>query len=702
MKNTSIRTTIFIYFTLTALAASVFIGISFYTRLSGQMSQTIREESQILVNQTGRSMDSYLRTIMKLSDSLYYGVVKNADLSDASINAEMTLLYDNNKDNLENIALFSKEGQMLESVPAARLKPTADVTGEPWFLNALSRTENLHFSTPHVQSIFDANENQYKWVVTLSRAVEITRGPDTDQGVLLIDIRYNSLEQLMDGVALGNGGYVYLISNDGELIYHPKAQLINSGRAHENHLEAAAYKDGNHEDELDGVRRLVTVKTVGYTGWKIVGVTPLDQVPLNNIKTQLLMVFIVLFVIFILTIINSYISRRITDPIKELEKYVKKIEDGQLDAQVYTGGSYEISHLGTTVGRMARQIKRLMDDIVVEHESKRRNEFDTLQSQINPHFLYNTLDVIVWMIENEKQADAVKAVTALARFFRISLSGGRSIIPVQDELEHVRNYLMIQHMRYKNRFSYSIEAGDDVPGLASLKLVLQPLVENAIYHGMEFMDGDGEITVRAWREGNDLYLSVADNGLGMTQEQAAQLFAPLETAAVREPVSVGTGPAPPSPGAMPSPGATAKAGASGSLDTPSSLALAPTAPGPPPFTVTPPMRSARRGSGIGVRNVNERIKLYFGPDYGLSVETEPDMGTTVIAHMPAIPYNHYQEHMGVQEHAAARGAAPVAAQAAQPRSTSGNATEAAQIHPLAGRAANGGGAVIGKEAGHVS
>lgn len=101
-----------------------------------------------------------------------------------------------------------------------------------------------------------------------------------------------------------------------------------------------------------------------------------------------------------------------------------------------------------------------------EHESKRKSEFDTLQSQINPHFLYNTLDIIVWMIENEKQSEAVKAVTALARFFRISLSKGKSIIPVRDELEHVRNYLMIQHMRYKNKFSYSIEAEDEVLGLA--------------------------------------------------------------------------------------------------------------------------------------------------------------------------------------------------------------------------------------------
>lgn len=578
LRNVSIRYIIFVYFTLSALAASVFIGLSLYGRLADQMSSTIQEENQILINQINRYMDSYLRTVMKLSDSLYYGVVKNADLSNGSINSELTLLYDNNKDNVEQIALFSKEGYLMESVPAARLKTQADAAHEDWFKAALEKTENLHFSTPHVQYVFDNGDLQYRWVITLSRAVELTRGPYTEQGVLMIDIRYSSLEQLFDGVNLGNGGYVYLMSSDGELIYHPKAQLIDSGLEQENNLEAASYTDGNHREEFLGEKRSITVKTAGYTGWKIVGVMPIDGISLNSMKTRLLIVFIIAFILFILAIINSYISTRITDPIKELEHSVNEIEAGNLETRVYIGGSYEIRHLGTSIQNMARQIKKLMADVVAEHESKRKSEFDTLQSQINPHFLYNTLDIIVWMIENEKQSEAVKVVTALARFFRISLSKGKSIIPVKDELEHVRNYLMIQQMRFKNKFTYSIEAEGMVEQLASLKLLLQPIVENAIYHGMEFMDGDGEILVKAWQQGNDLFLSVSDNGLGMTQEQVERLF--------------------------------------------SSQSHVP----------------SRRGSGIGVKNVNERIKLYFGADYGLSIQSEPDEGTTVTAHLPAVPY----------------------------------------------------------------
>ena len=582
-QKTSIRYTIFVYFTISALVMILLIGISVYGRLAGQLTEAIREENQTVINQVNLSVDSYLRTIMKLSDSLYYGVIKNADLSEKSINSEFTLLYDNNKDQISNIALLSKEGELLAAMPAARLKTGMDVTREEWFQNTLERTDNLHFSLPHVQYIFDNSENQYRWVISLSRAVEITQGTATDQGVLLIDITYGSLKQLLDNVAMGNGGYLYLVSAWGDLIYHPRMQLIDAGLTGENLEEAARYRDGNYQEIYLGEKRDLAVKSVGYTGWKIIGVMPERGFSLNSIKTKLFVVFVAAFFVFLLAMINAYISSRITAPIQELEKSVNALEAGELDTEVYTGGSYEIQHLGRSIGDMAKRIQELMQDIVAEHESKRKSEFDTLQSQINPHFLYNTLDIIVWMIENEQKNEAVRVVTALARFFRISLSKGKSIIPVRDELEHVRNYLMIQQMRFKNKFTYRIEEEPEILGLASLKLMLQPLVENAIYHGMEFMDGDGEILVKAGLKEGKLCFLVADNGLGMTGEQVEQIL-------------------------------------SGK-----------------------PHASSRRGSGIGVKNVNERIRLYFGEEYGLSIDSEPDEGTRIRICLPAVSYQELTE-----------------------------------------------------------
>ncbi len=582
-KKTSIRYTIFLYFTVSALVALLLSGVALYVQMSHQLTAAVQEENQAVLGQVNRSVNSYLRTIMKLSDSLYYGVIKNADLSTESINSQITLLYDNNKDNIANIALLSKNGELLESVPAARLKTGVDVTKEEWFSNTLERTDNLHFTTPHVQYIFDINENQYRWVITLTRAVEITHGTSTDQGILLIDIRYNSLQQILENITLGNQGYLYMVSSSGRLIYHPKMQLIETGQMTENISAAVSYRDGSYREEYNREMREVSVKSVGYTGWKLLSVTPEKGLPLNNLKMRLFVVFVVASFLFALALINAFISSRITNPIQELEKSVNAIEAGELDTKVYAGGSYEIQHLGRSIGDMAKRIQALMQDIVAEHESKRKSEFDTLQSQINPHFLYNTLDIIVWMIENEQKQEAVKVVTALARFFRISLSKGKSIIPVRDELEHVRNYLMIQQRRFKNKFVYVIDAQEEVMNLASLKLMLQPLVENAIYHGMEFMDGDGEIEIKVYQDQGELWFRISDNGLGMTEDQVENLLSEK------------------------------------------------------------PHVSSRRGSGIGVKNVNERIKLYFGECYGLAIQSEPDEGTVILIHLPAQVYRENME-----------------------------------------------------------
>lgn len=573
--NRSIRNSIFIYFTITSLVAVLLIVISIYSRLSSQLYDTVKQENVSLVNRVDSSMEVYLRNIMKLSDTIYYGIVKNANLSEDSIGEKLTLLYNNNKEQVSNIALISKEGEPISVVPAARFRKNFKAEDEEWFVNALNKTENIHFTLPHVQKMFEKGDNSYKWVISMSRAVEITVGGSTEQAVLLIEMAYQGLEEVLDEVTLGNGGYIYLMDSKGEIIWHPKFELIASGRVKENNLVAAGYDDGSREEIFNGTRQTVVTKTVGYTGWKLVGVIKGTGISLNMLKTRLFIVFVILLIIFIVILINSYISFRVTNPIRELEKSVKELEEGNLDADIYMGGSYEVQHLGKSVHDMKFRIKGLMQDIVNEHEEKRKSEFDSLQAQINPHFLYNTLDIIVWQIENEKQSEAVHTVTALARFFRLSLGKGKNIVTVKDEIDHVKNYLMIQHMRFKNKFDYEFDIAEDVLELPSLKLMLQPLVENAIYHGMEFMDGDGMIMVKAWREEDELYLSVADNGLGMTEDKVETIL-------------------------------TGKS-ASGN----------------------------GRGSGIGVKNVNERIKLYFGEAYGLTIDSEPDEGTTVIIHLPA-------------------------------------------------------------------
>lgn len=570
------------YFTVTAIIAIALISLIIFQRFTNSLNATIIEENSGIVGQLGESVDSYLRNVMKVSDSIYYNVIKNTDISNDDIKKGMNLIYVNNDNMIDDIALISGKGELIESMPALRLKDNSNVLEKDFFKKSMAESEYINFSMPHIRDLFDRNENSYSWVISLSRAVEVTDEGKATQALLLINLNYMYFEEIFSNVNLGNGGYVYLTNDRGDIIWHPKQNEIYSGRFKEDNKYAATLKDGITVENLRGKNITLNVRTIGYTGWKLVGVTPSAALGVDGIKFRFFVLFVADLFLFLLAMINAFISDKISNPIKRLDGSVREIESGNLDVEIVPSGSYEVEHLGKSIKNMLGRIKVLMSDLVAEHNAKRKSEFDTLQSQINPHFLYNTLDIIVWMIENENSDKAVNIVTALAKFFRISLSKGKNIITVKDEVEHVRNYLMIQNMRFKNRFEYSIDVDEEVLSYSSLKLMLQPLVENAIYHGMEFMDGDGEIDVKVFKEDDSLYFTITDNGLGMSEDMVETLL---------------------SKDFVPS----------------------------------------KKGSGIGVKNVNERIKLYFGSEYGLKVESEPDEGTKITIHLPAVVYGENDE-----------------------------------------------------------
>ena len=582
IKNLSIQSSIFMYFTVTAIIAIALISLIIFQRFTNSLNATIIEENSGIVGQLGESVDSYLRNAMKVSDSIYYNVIKNTDISNDDIKKGMNLIYVNNDNMIDDIALISGKGELIESMPALRLKDNSNVLEKDFFKKSMAESEYINFSMPHIRDLFDRNENSYSWVISLSRAVEVTDEGKATQALLLINLNYRYFEEIFSNVNLGNGGYVYLTNDRGDIIWHPKQNEIYSGRFNEDNKYAATLKDGITVENLRGKNITLNVRTIGYTGWKLVGVTPSAALGVDGIKFRFFVLFVADLFLFLLAMINAFISDKISNPIKRLDGSVREIESGNLDVEIVPSGSYEVEHLGKSIKNMLGRIKVLMSDLVAEHNAKRKSEFDTLQSQINPHFLYNTLDIIVWMIENENSDKAVNIVTALAKFFRISLSKGKNIITVKDEVEHVRNYLMIQNMRFKNRFEYSIDVDEKVLSYSSLKLMLQPLVENAIYHGMEFMDGDGEIDVKVFKEDDSLYFTITDNGLGMSEDMVETLL---------------------SKDFVPS----------------------------------------KKGSGIGVKNVNERIKLYFGSEYGLKVESEPDEGTKITIHLPAVVYGENDE-----------------------------------------------------------
>lgn len=575
-RKMSIQMVISLSFTAVAVVGMVFMGMSMYLRFSTTTHNMAQDNSQRVLAQVNANLESYLHRMMRVSDTMYYRVIKNTDLAEGDFREGMNLLYEENRDNLVSIAVFDRSGELVSAVPLSSVKASAHPMTTGWFQSAMAKMENLHFSTPHIQNLFEDPDYRYRWVVSLSRYVQLTRDGVTESGVLLVDMSFSGIEQVCQGVELTNGGYLYLMDSDGELIYHPRQQLIYAGLLEENNLAAAGYRDGTCREEFQGKTRQVTVKTVGYTGWKLVGVVPAEQMGADTWQTLLFGLALLLFSVFLMAFLNFRISAYITDPILQLEQAVKELEAGKETVEIEEAGCYEVQRLGHSIRSMVSTMHHLMDDIIQQEGQKRRSELEVLQSQINPHFLYNTLDSVIWMTEAGRYDEAIQMVTSLARLFRISLSRGKRIIPLADELEHARHYMTIQQIRFKNKFTSQISAQPGTEGLYTLKLIVQPILENAIYHGMASAEGDGLITVTARREGEDLVIEVADNGMGMRPEVAASL-----------------------------------------LD-----------------EDRPDVRTT--GSGIGVRNVHRRIQLTFGKQYGLTIFSEPDEGTTVQIRLPAL------------------------------------------------------------------
>ena len=522
-----IQMVISLSFTAVAIVGMVFMGMSLFLRFSTTTYELMEDNSQRVLAQVNMNLDGYLRRMMRVSDTLYYRIIKNTDLEEGSLESGMSLLYEENRESIVSIAVFDEKGRLVSAAPLSELKPDAELRDSGWFQAAIKKMENFHFSTPHVQNLFQEQDARYRWVVSLSSQVQLTRGGATETGVLLVDMSFGGIEQICRDVQLSNGGYLYLIDGSGELIYHPRQQLIYAGLLEENNRAAAGYSDGSHRESFQGRERQVTVKTVGYTGWKLVGVVPMEDLEADSHQMVLFGLSLLLFSIFLMAFLNFRISAHISDPIRRLEQSIKELEAGRDNVEIEERGCYEVQHLSRSIRSMVSTMHHLMDDIVQQEAQKRRSELEVLQSQINPHFLYNTLDAIVWLAESGSTDEVVHITRALSDFFRISLSQGRDWIEVAEELKHLRGYLTIQKVRYRDILDYEIDVPEEAQEGLILKLLLQPLVENAIYHGIKFRRRGGKVRVVGRREGERLHFAVIDNGPGMTEERLLEVISSL-------------------------------------------------------------------------------------------------------------------------------------------------------------------------------
>ena len=426
----------------------------------------------------------------------------------------------------------------------------------------LSKYGEGYISQPHVESIFPG---WYPWVVTMIEPLE----RDGEEAWVALDLRFASISSYINNVGIGQHGYCFLMDESG-ILYHPQQQLIYSQLKSEDTDTLADLPDGTYSES----NVIYVLQTVEGSPWRVVGVSYVDELVTSSLWENFWLLALAAVAILLAALVSSIvISRALSRPLKGLSRAMRQFEKNA-DTFTYApvGGAREVQELSESFGHMVVKIQHLMETVRREEINLRKTELKALQAQINPHFLYNTLDSIAWMCEQGRNDEAVQMVNALAQLFRISISRGHELIPIRSELRHAESYLKIQKHRYKNQFSYRFDVDESCLDFLCNKITLQPIIENAIYHGINGLVDEGEIVITLRADGSDVVFTVADNGVGMEEEQIQAI-----------------------------------------------------------------LRKERSDhTGIGIKNVNDRLKIYFGEGYGITIDSEPDVGTTVTIRMPQV------------------------------------------------------------------
>ncbi|WP_339319924.1 sensor histidine kinase [Paenibacillus sp. FSL R10-2734] len=568
-KLRSIQVTITLTFTSVAVLVAVVVSLMLYNKFAKTAEENANMNMQQIIEQVNYNLELYVKGMRNIFETAE-DQITNSPSVDSSLLMERMAMLMGSREDLVSAAVFTPQGKYVVGTAGQKLRSNTQLETQSWFTSA-KKTSEISYSAPHIQNLF---KGQYIWVVSISKLIQYKENGELKTGILLMDFNFRTIDELSKQVKLGKRGYAYILDQLGNIVYHPQQQLIYAGLKYENVEPVLEYAYRSYLDESTGEKRFITVRTLEQTGWKIVGVAYYDEIvttkrDLNNFLSWFLAV-----VILCVIIVSVFLSARIARPIRKLERTLQQVGEGDLNTRIDVSGAYEVEQLSKRFNLMLQRIRQLMDQIIYEQETKRKGELEVLQSQINPHFLYNTLNSVIRLAERGKTEEVITMIQSLSKFFRISLSKGNNMITVQEELDHIRHYLVIQSFRFKNKFRYEIVAQDEVLQCQTIKLILQPIVENALYHGIEMMPDEGFISIRAELKDDLVIIRIIDNGLGMSNETMKVILT----------------------------------GGSKSMN----------------------------GSGVGVRNVNERIELYYGREYGLSFESEIEEGTTVTLIFPAL------------------------------------------------------------------
>ncbi len=441
-----------------------------------------------------------------------------------------------------------------------------------WFKLAYAQPSKIHLiSKPLGRNIRAYKDYSSDSVLSVSKAfTDSVTG--NFMGTVLIDLKLATIKDVIADVTLGKDGFLYILDGDGNMVYAPVNPIVY--RVNNKWLNSDT---NNVTRDIKNNKYKIIYKHSDYTNFKTVGVFSLSKnlQVVTNIRFYIVGIGIVTMVLAFIAAL--FFTKSIANPLKKLRRLMRKAEEGDLNVRFNYNGRDEIGQLGDSFNRMIDEIRNLIEMVYVEQKSKREAELKTLQAQIKPHFLYNTLDTIQWMAQVHKADDIVEVVDALTKLFRIGINKGNEMISVKEELEHIKSYLIIQKIRYEEKLDYEISFEDSILEYKVIKLILQPLVENAIYHGVKEKRGTGKIYITVEKHEKGICLSISDNGAGMSEARLQEIQAMLNSDNL-----------------------------------------------------------GNRNPGYGTFNVQNRIRLSFGNQYGLSFTSKAGEGTTVRVFHPII------------------------------------------------------------------
>lgn len=550
------------------LASTLFFSVSYKNSMFSSAYVTSKQS----VAQADETVSNYIFSIKSKLDNL---CIETDKCTDAASLQKVISTASRLEDDIYCVSVYDMQGNVLSNGNNTDENIKDGLTDLSFDKSVYSNLKDGYaISQPHVNTLY---QNKYPWVVTIAK--KEYSNLFSQQVFVAIDFKFSSIAKYIDKVSIGQRGYCYIVNSKGQIIYHPQQQMLFSGLKEENTFEISELSDGIHRKKDN----IYNISSLDSCNWKIVGVSFNDEIT-QAVKSQVVvgLIFALFFSAFMSAVIYFLLSRTVTRPVRRLvasmQKFEKQAETFEYKADMSNVAEFQT--LSTSFEHMVLMIQSLVEKVHNEEIVLRKTELKALQAQINPHFLYNTLDSIQWMCEQDNSKDAVKMVGALAKLFRISISHGNEFITISDELKHAESYLIIQSYRYKNQFTYSFDVDKSVLDCMCNKITIQPFIENAIYHGLDRMVDEGEIKIIVERRGKDIAIIVKDNGLGMTEEQCKAVL----------------------------------------------------------------QKGRSDSKGIGVKNVDDRLKIYFGEEYGITIDSELDVGTTVTIKIPKIEKGHENEY----------------------------------------------------------